>query len=334
MKNAQDHQSRVPGSRIEFRERVVIARGRHAAHRVLCILPCVALIMAGMLVFPAFLNAAQQSGTSAQPQEDPNQFVRTVLNNEVKAEDNDTTYWRFQETDHRNGRKEVSDVVDTKYGEVERLIEINGHPIGSVQQASEDQRIASLVSDPDKIKEQEKKRREDGKHEENMLKMLPDAFRYQYDGMDGRLTRLRFSPNPNFHPPNHEAMVFHHMTGTMWLDGGQKRLARIDGRLTSDVLFGYGLLGRLYKGGTFSVSQIDLGSGHWEIEKLVVQMNGKALFFKTIGSHQNQSFTGYKEIPNGTTLKQAAGLLKEPKSAGENARSSAAHPEPEAGKNR
>ncbi|MGH9830979.1 MAG: hypothetical protein ACREDR_47855, partial [Blastocatellia bacterium] len=260
MKSAQRHRNRAAGSASEF-EKAVASHTRIVLPRILCSVPCIALVLAAMLVFPGLLNAAQQSTASPQPREDPNQFVRNVLNNEVKAEDNDTTYWRFRETDHKNGRKEVSDVVDTKYGEVRRLVEINGHAITAQQQQSEDQRIAGLVSDPAKIKEQEKKRREDGKHEEKMLKMLPNAFRYQYDGMDGHLTKLRFSPNPSFHPPDHEAMVFHHMVGTMWLDGEQKRLARIDGRLTSDVLFGYGLLGRLYKGGTFSVMQVDLGSG-------------------------------------------------------------------------
>ena len=42
---------------------------------------------------------------------------------------------------------------------------------------------------------------------------------------------------------------------------------------------GWGWLGHLDKGGTLLVTQQDLGSGHWELTMLDVEMNGKALFF-------------------------------------------------------
>jgi hypothetical protein len=72
------------------------------------------------------------------------------------------------------------------------------------------------------------------------------------------------------------------MEGTVWLDMEQKRLVRMSGVLTSDVKFGWGVLGHLAKGGTFVVEQREVGKGHWELTRLDVDMNGKALFFKTI----------------------------------------------------
>jgi hypothetical protein len=66
------------------------------------------------------------------------------------------------------------------------------------------------------------------------------------------------------------------------VDANQKRLAEISGKLMSEVKSGGGVLGHLDRGGTFLVKQQDLGSGHWEITMLDVQMIGKALFFKTI----------------------------------------------------
>ena len=56
----------------------------------------------------------------------------------------------------------------------------------------------------------------------------------RYDGVAGSLVRLKFVPNPQFHPSGHSEQVFHHMEGTLLLDPSQKRLAAIDGRLTSE----------------------------------------------------------------------------------------------------
>jgi hypothetical protein len=99
------------------------------------------------------------------------------------------------------------------------------------------------------------------------------------------------------------------MEGTMWIDVHQKRLAGIEGVLTSRVSFGGGLLGHLDKGGTFSVRLKNVGSGHWGLDSLDVQMKGKALFFKTISVQQKERCTNYQPIPNAMTLRQAAQIL-------------------------
>ena len=92
----------------------------------------------------------------------------------------------------------------------------------------------------------------------------------------------QFRPNPAFHPTSHESEVFHYMEGTMLVDRKQHRLAALEGRLTSEVTFWRGVLGHMDKGGTFVVRQRNVGGGHWEMTSLDVQMDGKALFFKTI----------------------------------------------------
>jgi hypothetical protein len=100
------------------------------------------------------------------------------------------------------------------------------------------------------------------------------------------------------------------MSGTLWLDVEQKRLARMSGTLTSEVTFGWGILGHLEKGGTFTVEQAEVGKGHWELTLLDVNMNGKALFFKTIDVKQNVRNFNFKSVPRELTLQRAAELLK------------------------
>jgi hypothetical protein len=100
------------------------------------------------------------------------------------------------------------------------------------------------------------------------------------------------------------------MEGSLLVDGQQKRLAEINGQLTSKVKFLGGLLGHLDKGGTFLVKQQDLGSGHWELTTMDVQMNGKALFFKTIAVREEETDTNFHQVPDDTSLQEAFDLLQ------------------------
>jgi hypothetical protein len=51
-----------------------------------------------------------------------------------------------------------------------------------------------------------------------------------------------------------------------------------------------------------------------------VHISGHALFFKTIGTQEDEVKSDFTLVPLGTTLEQAVGLLAEPKQAGAQAR--------------
>ena len=140
--------------------------------------------------------------------------------------------------------------------------------------------------------------------------MLPDAFLFNYGEQRGDLVQLSFRQNPHFHPRNHEEQVFHAMQGSLSVDNKQNRLAEISGKLMDEVRFGGGLLGHLNKGGTFDVRQTMVSPGYWELTVLNVQMNGKALFFKTISVKQKYFRTEFKHVRDDLTVAQAAEMLK------------------------
>jgi hypothetical protein len=85
---------------------------------------------------------------------------------------------------------------------------------------------------------------------------------------------------------------------------------RIDGHLVQDVTFGWGILGRLEKGGTFFVEQKQLEGPRWEVTVMDVNMNGKALFFKTISMHEKEVSTGFHRVPENLSMKQAVDMLE------------------------
>jgi len=88
------------------------------------------------------------------------------------------------------------------------------------------------------------------------------------------------------------------------------RLVSIHGRLTGEVKFWGGLLGHLDAGAMFLVSMQKVAPGDWELNSLDVEMQGKALLFKSIGVEQHNSYSGYTRVPPDETLAQAAGRLQ------------------------
>jgi hypothetical protein len=257
------------------------------------------------------LTFAQNGAAQAGSDRDVMQLVNDVVYNEIQAELHDPSLWRYREEREEDGTKKLLYVCETKTGEIDRLVTLNGEPLNAEQRAAEDSRIRRLVQHPEEMRQAEKKDEEDGKQERKLLRIFPQAFRFRYEGREGNLIKLEFVPNLDFHPSGHAAQVFHHMAGELIIDGKQKRLAEIDGRLISSVKFWGGLLGHLDAGGRFHVSQIDLGGGHWELSKLDVEMSGKALFFKTIAVREKELHTDFEPVSASTTLEQAVSLVDE-----------------------
>ncbi len=244
-----------------------------------------------------------------------NQLARTVIDNEIIQQDRDHALWSYRLTVRQDGALRTYMACQTRDGEVRRLVAINGTPLSAARQSAEDKRVESLARHPDRIRESHRKEQEDAAKTHKLMKTLPDAFLFSYEEPQpsptdaSPLVRLRFRPNPKFHPSGEAETVFHHMEGEMTVDARQNRLQEIRGKLTSEVKFLGGMLGHLDPGGTFQVVQKDLGKGLWEIVNLDVQMDGKALFFKTIAVRQKESYSDFQSLPPQTQPQQAVAML-------------------------
>jgi hypothetical protein len=251
--------------------------------------------------------------THAWPQaasEGPQALVRQVVTNELVAQQSDNTYWMYVSELQEPGKELTKEVIETKEGALTRMVAENGHAPTPQQRQQEEERLNRLIHNPSELRKQKQEHERDERKEQQLLSMLPDGFLYQYESEEGRTIRLSFRPNPKFLPPTREAKVFHAMQGTMLVDGREKRLLELRGQLIRDVVFGWGIFGRLYAGGTFDVQQTEVGPGHWEATLIDVHIRGKALFFKTINEQQHEVRHDFRQVSGGLTLEQATQVLK------------------------
>jgi len=245
----------------------------------------------------------------AQSTKDAKEIVRVAMNAELAADLNDHSHWRYRVA-QSDGTNTVSIVVETGHGSVKRLIRRNGQPLSDAETRVEDQRVQSFIHDPEKLAKQKKDGMQDGKNAEELLRMLPEAFLWKVQSEDAEKITLHFEPNPNFSPPDMQGRVLGLMAGELVVDKGKNRIETISGKLTQDVMIGWGLLGRLHEGGTFRVERRQVAPGMWQITETHVHIVGRVLFFKNIGQQQDEVQTDFTQMPAGITLEEAAEMSK------------------------
>jgi hypothetical protein len=261
-----------------------------------------------LIVLAGFLVAVPWT-TSAQGTKDAKEIVRIAMQAELAADLNDHSHWRYRD-DQKDGTDTVSIVVETGHGSVKRFISKGGKPLTEAETQLEDQRVNAFIHDKALLAKQRKDGLQDGKNAEELLRMLPDAFIWTVQSEDAQRYTLHFEPNPSFSPPDMQGRVLGQMAGTLVVDKAQNRIETISGKLTQDVTIGWGLLGRLRQGGTFRVERREVAPGLWQITETHVHIEGKVLFFKSIGQQQDEVQTDFTQMPDGITLEQAAEMSK------------------------
>jgi hypothetical protein len=260
------------------------------------------LVLMLSLLVGQYMSHAQE----AKPMKE---IVQAAMQAELAADKNDHTRWRYRDA-KKDGTDTVGIVVETDYGSVRREIMKNGQPLTEAEAKAEDERLQRFIHDPEKLAKQKRDGAQDGKNAEELLHMLPEAFTWKLVSEDAQRYTLHFDPNPSFSPPNMQGRVLGTMAGTLVVNKTQSRIETISGKLTQDVTIGWGLVGRLREGGTFRVERREVAPRLWQIVETHVHIDGRALFFKTIGEQQEEVQTEFTQVPAGTTLEQAVEMSK------------------------
>jgi hypothetical protein len=269
----------------------------------------------GVLI--ALFGTAMNSPATPQngnPTVDPQKIVRDASWNELHSKSPGRSFrYRQHKVDPKGTT--VKEIFETKDGDVARLIEKDGKPLDPEAERAEMDRLNNLLSHPEVQEHRHKKEQEDSARGDEMVRMLPDAFLFTLEGTvegpNGPCYRLKFTPNPAFVPPDREGEVYHGMVGELWVDEAQERLVKIDAHLISDVNFGWGVLGRLYKGGSILVQNADVGLHHWETIHMKLQLQGKLLMMKSVDYSTIEDYTDFEVQPQELSYQEAIHLLQQ-----------------------
>ena len=206
----------------------------------------------------------------------------------------------------------IKEIVETRDGDVARMLSINDQPLSPADEQREDARLQALIDNPGLQQHRKQSEDNDTARALKVLRVLPTAFRYQFEGIAdtaaGTVEKFSFKPNPQFDPPDLETGVLTAMTGEIWIDPAQERVVRLAGTLQENKEIALGLA-ELDKGGWVEIVQADVGGHQWRIVHLKLVMNGRILF-KTKNSNSVQDYSEFALLAADLTYKQAIELLR------------------------
>jgi hypothetical protein len=226
--------------------------------------------------------------------------------------------YELRKQDDRRDTTKV--IIETKDGDVARLIAVDGKPLSPEADNAELARLNNLAAHPELQERRHKEELSDAKRVSDLMNLLPDAMIYKIETTEpcatGECYRMSFAPRPGWSGPALESDLLRGVAGEIWVDTKQERLVRLDANFIANVNFGMGILARLYKGSTARLEQTDvgpdLGSGmhDWELTRLTLHINGKALLFEAISVQTKEETSHFARVPDGIGYRDAIRMLQ------------------------
>jgi hypothetical protein len=305
------------------------------------LIPIAAAVFLGVSLVGTDATFVEVGAASSSPPDTPSpvELVRSAVANEVAAANDNSTKHMFRSRKQTSQGSQTRLYVETQSAMAGMTIAYNDRPLTPEQMRGEENHLAGLVSDPEQLSRKHSQEQQTAERTLRIVKALPDAFLYDYDGEERgaadlgkegqQLVRLKFRPNPGYQSPSRVEQVLEGMQGFVLIDPAARRIARIDGTLFKEVGFGWGILGHLDKGGHFLVEQRDVGDGSWDTSRMSLNFTGKILFFKGISIKSEEVLSDFRRVPADTTFAQGVEMLKaEEAKLAENHKPGAAATEP------
>jgi hypothetical protein len=268
-----------------------------------------------LCIFPALpVQRASAAYDAPQPPGSAKQIVSTVMANEdLAALHKDHYAYLSQERSERTGGHLWTEkVVETNAGKLRMLLAEDGQPLPPERVAQERGRLATIVADPAAFVKKAQATRDDEAHARQMLQLAPRAFLFSDPRAEGDFLRIDFKPDPAYATQSMEERILHAMQGTMLIDPKMMRLHEINGHLPQDVSIGFGLLATIRAGSSFATTRDRLGEPDFKTTMLDTDINGKAIFFKSIAKKEHAEHADFVRVPNDLSVTQAVAIAEQP----------------------
>jgi hypothetical protein len=84
---------------------------------------------------------------------------------------------------------------------------------------------------------------------------------------------------------------------------------KIDAHIETEIDFGYGLLGRIEKGGSFQIQREHVAENRWKTSLLEVHISGRVVFFRSINKDQREVRSSFQPVPSDLGVTGAVAIL-------------------------
>ena len=212
------------------------------------------------------------------------------------------TLWSSRVERRANGHVYFEEEIETVDGPVRRLVSVDGHETSPSERKADEERLRRLAENPGAQRSWKQNQEADKKKFEALLQEIPNVFLFVDQGTQDGMKRIAFRPNPSYAPKTYEQRVLHAFGGLIVVNLEEKRLARLSATLEQQVDFGYGVIGRLDKGGSINITRVRVSPGIWKTASFKIDMRGRMVLFKTISKQQDETRDNFQPIDSHTTI--------------------------------
>jgi hypothetical protein len=270
-------------------------------------MPKVAPFLA-LLLLTLIGDTAAHARRKELPPADYLAMIERAAQNETEALESPLPF-QFMERLTWSWGSETRSVIETSEGRADRIVLLRDEPLRPDQQEKQKRRLDKLLRDRDAVKNELQDQKSETQRRIKMVKAFPKAFIFDFAGREKGLLQFTFRPNPEFSPKDRETQMYRGMVGTMWLEPEQERIVRIEGKLVKDVSFGWGILGRLNKGGIYEIAQTEVNPGIWRITRLNVDVKGRIFLVEGFKFFRQESNSHFHPTPESMTYREAVQAL-------------------------
>jgi hypothetical protein len=262
------------------------------------------------LALAAAAGVSRQDARPLSPDE-----IRVLVDRAISNQHrNDQALAEYERREHRQARKDETDtllsedktfrVVPTGTGTLRLLLEEHGQPVSAElyrRQLRDLEQALLWAQDPAENKQKRRVDKFDKRSRERteLVDALRDAFLFTWQGREssnGRaLVRLLFEPNPAFKPHSRNTEMFRHARVVVWIDEAAAQMVRIEAEAATDISFGGGILGKIYRGGRFVLEQVQVAEGVWFPVRYEYNFAGRKFLFG-FELHELTLASGYRRI--------------------------------------
>lgn len=228
----------------------------------------------------------------------------------IRSQDSFPLRYRLHKVDRKG--EVVREEIDTPQGTVARTILRGGQPLTADEDRDERNRLQAILNNPDDWLKHERKNDSIRHYAMNLLQLMPKAMIYTYTpgqpqpaNANGRQIVLDFHPNPHFHPPTTISQLLTGLEGRIWIDQRTQHLTQVQGRILHAVNFGWGVLARIYPGGTIEFEQTEVVPNHWVYSHVKEHLTIREMLFKTATEDADITAYDFRPLPQPVDVRQA-----------------------------
>jgi len=246
--------------------------------------------------------------------------IRALTKRAIESQHrDDQAFLQYARTEHsvthkgENGQG-VTDIIERRVpspaGDLKIKIEENGAAVSPEQYREELEFAVHALENaghPDERYREAVEKYDKRLHDRaELVDTAARAFRITWAGRESRadstaahtertLAKFFLDPNPEFKPVNRFDTFFQHVHATIWVDEEQAQFARMEADIATDVTFGGGVAGKVYRGGRIVMEQSEVAPGIWLPTLFSYDVDGRKFLF-AFGVHERAEISDYRRV--------------------------------------